>query len=317
MAFAQGSTSRLSYVTEVTYGTDPATTHTVLPYETHSLNLSKERVQGNDITEDRMSRIDRHGNRSVAGDITTSLRADEYDDLFESLMFSTWDTTPVTAPDVLKVGTTLKSFTIEDWTGQAVDQARKFTGMAVSSASFSIAPNQLVQTTWSFVGKDMTISATQEAAPTASAGLQPFDSYSGAITLDNQGVAEGSLAAINSVTSLEFTVNNSLAPTFVVGSDTTPQLEYGRCEVEGTLTAYFEDASLINRFLNEDDTAMKLTVDDPTAANEYGFYFPFIKVNGADVSIDSEQSRLITIPFVALYDSTAGSNLVISRPETA
>ena len=312
MAFAQGSRTRLSYIEESTFAVTPTGNFQEIPFETHSLNLSKDRVQGNDIQADRMNRVDRHGNKQTAGDVTVSLRDGNYDTWLESLMFGTWDTSPVTAPDELKVGTTLKSFTIEDYSAD-IDQARLFTGMAVSQASFSIAPNQLVQTTFSFVGSDHSISATQKTVNAATIA-QPFDAYSGDIQIADFG---GTLASIASVTAVDFTVNNSLAATFVVGSDATPQLEYGRCEVEGTLTAYYEDATLINRFINETETQLFVTVNDPSAANQYGFFFPKIKVNGADVPVANEQSRLITIPFVALYDSTEGSNLTITRPETA
>ena len=312
MAFAQGSRTRLSYIEEVTFGTTPAGNFTELPFSTHSLNLSKERVQGNDLQSDRMPRVDRHGNRTAAGEIVADLRDGNYDALLESLMFSTWDTSPATAPDELKVGTTLKSFSIEDYL-EDIDQARLFTGMAVSSASFSIAPNQMITSTFSFVGKDMAVSATEKTVDAATIA-QPFDSYSGAITIGDNG---GALSSLASVTSVEFSVDNALSPTFVVGSDSTPQLEFGRATIEGTLTAYFEDASLINRFLNETESAFKVTVNDPTAGNEYGFFFPKVKFNGADAPLQNPQSRLITLPFVALYDATEGSNLTITRPETA
>ena len=312
MAFSQGSRTRLSYIEEVTFGVTPTGNFQEIPFETHSLNLTKERVEGNDIVSDRMTRIDRHGNKQTAGDVTASLRNGNFDTWLESLMFSTWDTSPVTAPDELKVGTTLKTFTIEDYAAD-IDQARLFTGMGVSSASFSIAPNQLVNVTWSFVGSDSSISQTEKTT-TAITDEQPFDAYSGAVTIGNTGAG---LSAITSITQIDFTVNNSLAPTFVVGSDATPQLEYGRAQIEGTLTAYFEDASLYNRFVNETETALQVTVNDPTASNEYGFFFPKIKVNGADIPVQNEQSRLITIPFVSLYDATEGSNLTITRPETA
>ena len=312
MAFSQGSRTRLSYITESTFATTPTGNFQEIPFETHSLNLSKERVQGNDIQSDRMNRVDRHGNKATAGDVTVSLRDGNYDDWLESLMFSTWDTSPVTAPDELKVGTTLKSFTIEDYAAD-IDQARLFTGMAVSQASFSIAPNQLVNVTFSFVGSDSSISQTEKTITSATTA-QPFDAYSGAMQIADSG---GTLATISSITAIDFTVNNSLAPTYVIGSDATPQLEYGRADIEGTITAYFEDDTLYNRFVNETETQIDITVDDPTGANEYGFFFPRIKINGADIPVQNEQSRLITIPFVALYDSTEGSNLTIRRPETA
>jgi hypothetical protein len=310
MAFSQGSRNRVSYITESTFATTPAGTFQELPFITHSLNLSKERIEGNDIQSDRMTRIDRHGNRQTAGDIAISLRNSAYDTFLESLMFSTWDNAPV-GPDELKVGTTLKSFTIEDYAAD-IDQARLFTGMAVSQASFSIAPNQFINTTFSFVGSDHSISATERTI-TAAGTDQPFDAYSGDIQIADFG---GGLASIATVTSLDFTVNNSLAPTFVIGSDATPQLEYGRCAVEGTLTAYYEDTALIDRFISETETQLFVTVNDPTAANQYGFFFPKIKVNGADVPTANEQSRLISIPFVALYDTTETSNLTITRPDT-
>ena len=61
MAFAQGSRSGLSYIVESTFGTTPAGNFTDLPYNTHSLNLTKDRVAGNEIQPDRMLRVDRHG----------------------------------------------------------------------------------------------------------------------------------------------------------------------------------------------------------------------------------------------------------------
>jgi len=151
MPFSQGSRTRLSYIPEVTFATTPAGNFTEIPFVTHNLNISKERVQSASIQSDRMPRHDRHGNTQAGGDISVELLAGDYDAFLESLMFSTWDDSPVAAPDELKVGTTLKSFTIEDYMAD-IDQARLFTGMAVSQASFSFAPNQMVNTTFSFVG---------------------------------------------------------------------------------------------------------------------------------------------------------------------
>ena len=133
----------------------------------------------------------------------------------------------------------------------------------------SLAPNQMVTTTFGMVGKDMTISATEKTQDAAS-GAAPFDAYSGDISIGNVGGA----AAVAIVTALDFTLNNSYAPTFVIGDDSAPSLEYGRAEVEGTLTAYFEDAALINRFLNETETEIEVSVDDPTGANSYTFSVP-------------------------------------------
>ena len=302
MAFAQGSRSSLSYIVEATFGTTPAGDFINLPFSTHSLNLTKDRVAGNDIQADRMPRVDRHGNRQVAGDIVVDLRDADYDAFLEAAMLNTWST------NVLKVGTTPKFFSIEDYAAD-VDQARLFTGMSVSTMGVSLAPNQMVTTTFGMVGKDMTIGAVQKTQVAAS-GAAPFDAYSGDIAIGN--VASSSAVAI--VTGLDFTLNNSYAPTFVIGDDSAPSLEYGRAEIEGTLTAYFEDASLINRFLNETESELEVSVNDPTGTNAYTFLFPRIKINSADVGVDGPTSRVISMSFVALYDATEGTNLKITRP---
>ncbi len=302
MAFAQGSRSSLSFITESTFGTTPAGNFTNLPFSTHSLNLTKDRVAGTDIQADRMARVDRHGNRQVGGDIVVDLRDGDFDAFLESAMLNTW------ATNVLKVGTTPKFFSIEDYAAD-IDQARVFTGMSVSTMGISLAPNQMVTTTFGMVGKDMTMSATEKTQDAAS-GAAPFDAYSGDISIGNVGGA----APVAIVTALDFTLNNSYAPTFVIGDDSAPSLEYGRAEVEGTLTAYFEDAALINRFLNETETEIEVSVDDPTGANSYTFSFPRVKINSADVGVDGPTSRMISMSFVALYDATEATSLKITRP---
>ena len=302
MAFAQGSRSSLSFITESTFGTTPAGNFTNLPFTTHSLNLTKDRVAGNDIQADRMTRVDRQGNRQVGGDIVVDLRDGDYDSFLEAAMLNTWST------NVLKVGVTPKFFSVEDYAAD-IDQARLFTGLTVSTMGISLAPNQMVVTTFGMVGKDMTMSATEKTQDAAS-GAAPFDAYSGDLAIGN--VASSSAVAI--VTGLDFTLNNSYAATFVIGDDSAPSLEYGRAEVEGTLTAYFEDASLINRFLNETETELEVSVDDPTGGNAYTFLFPRIKINSADVGVDGPTSRMISMSFVALYDTTEETNLKITRP---
>lgn len=299
--FAQGSRSSLSYIVESTFGTTPLGSFINLPFSTHSLNLTKDRVAGNDIQADRMPRVDRHGNRQVAGDIVVDLRNADYDAFLESAMLSTWST------DVLKVGVTPKFFSIEDYASD-IDQARLFTGMTVSTMGISLAPNQMVTTTFGMVGKDMSLSATQKTQ-TAASGAAPFDAYSGDVAIGN--VASSTAVAI--VTGIDFTLNNSFAPTFVVGDSSAPSLEYGRAEIEGTFTAYFEDLALINRFLNETETELSVSVNDPTGTNAYTFLFPRIKINSADVGVDGPTSRIINMSFVALYDATQATNLKITR----
>ena len=302
MAFAQGSRSSLSFIAETAFGTTPSTpTFANLPFNTHSLDLTKDRVEGNEIQADRMPRVDRHGNKQAGGSIEVDLRKGDFDGLFESAFLNTYST------NVLKIGTTPKYFSFED-AANDIAQFRLFTGMAVSTLNVSIAPNQMVTGTFDLVGKTMTqagATSSTGGTPTASSTNAPFDSYSGTITDGGSGLAI--------VTSLDFSLTNSFAPTFVIGSDSAQQLEFGRAIVEGTMTVYYEDATLINKFLNETESSLSVSVDDPTGTNSYTFDFPRVKYNGAAVPVQNPASRLITIPFVSLFDTTEGTNLKLTR----
>ena len=221
-----------------------------------------------------------------------------YDDLLEAAMLNTWNT------NVLKVGTVPKYFSIEDYAAD-IDQARLFTGCSVNTLSVALAPNAMVTGTFGIVGKDMVVSATEKTQDAAT-GASPFDAYSGDLEIG------GSVAAI--VTAMDFTLTNGFAPTFVVGDDSAPSLEVGDAVVEGSISAYFEDAALLNRFIDETETSLKVTVgDNESTPNTLEFFFPRCKINSADVGVDGPTSRVIALSFVALRDETEETNLRITR----
>ena len=307
MTFSQSSQSSLSYIEEVTFGTTPAGDFTPLPFSTHSLDGTKEVVEGTDIRGDRQNHVERHGNKQTAGDIVADLRGGAYDALFESAMFSTWDDTPA-LNDELIVGSTQKSFTFED-AANDIGQYTLYTGSIVNSIAVSIAPNQMVTTTFGIIGKDFSNSAVGKTV-SAYTETEPFDSYSGTISIGDSG---GPLTANGTIMSVDFTLDNGLTHAFVVGSDSAPQINNAKAAVTGTISAYFEDALFIDRFINELESGLIVTVSDPAATSTYGFEFPRIKVNSATHSVDGGP-RMVSMDFKALYDSTEGTTLKITRP---
>ena len=309
MPFAQGSRSRLSWAPEVSFGVLPTTpVFTQLPYKTHSLDMTKQRLQGADILGDRMQSVDRHGNRAVGGGIEVDLRRGDYDALLESAFFNTFDTN-----DHLTIGTTPRYLAFEDG-ALDITQFRQFSGCLVNSASFNIAPNQMVQTTFDIIGRNMVqASSSLDASHTAPQGFEPFDSYNGALL--EGGIGTGDDLCV--VSQLQFSINNNVAPSYVIlcedNADKAAQMQFGDAVIEGTITAYYEDAALINKFINETESELSITVDDPTGANGYTFYMPRIKYNGATVPVANSQGRMIELPFFALKDASAGYSLRLTR----
>lgn len=301
MAFAQGSRSRLTYILENTFNETPGSpVLTTLPINSHSLSLAKESIESAEIRSDRQVNVFRHGNQSVAGSIEVEFRPTDYDELLEGALFGDFD-----SANELRLGTTFKSFTFED-SALDIAQYRVFRGCSINSMSMSLQPNQMAIATFGIVGASAATpsGASIDADPVAHTSDTPYDTFSGTIT---EG---GSSIAI--VTGLEFSVDNSVAPAYVIGSSTAPQMEYGRGRVTGTVTAYFEDAALLNKFINETESSISFTLDGTT---DYTFDFPRVKYNGGDIPLDNEQSRLITLPFVALYeeDNDYGTALKITK----
>lgn len=301
MSSGQGSRSALAYIAETNYGVTPTTpTLVYLPYNTHSLDLTKTLVNGQEILPDRIPRHVRHGTRAGGGGIEVEMRKGSYDALLESVMMSTWST------NVMKVGTTQKFFSIED-RAEDIAEYRLFKGMTVNSLTVSIAPNQMVMGRFEFLGKDMTMAQTSAmtGTPTADAGNEPYDSFTGTISEGGSPIAY--------VTALEFTINNGMQNVDVIGSQTAYSVDYGMATITGSLTCRYVDDALIDKFLGEVPSTLSVEIDDRTGTNGMTFLFPEIKYNGASVPVANPQGRLLTLPFVALYDTVEQTNLKITR----
>lgn len=311
--YGAGSTSQLSFISEVTRGTTPAGDFTLLPYATHTLGLSKEEITDPTLFGDRMERNTRHGNKTVAGDLSAPLRADNFDLFLASGMMGTWDTSPSSADDELKIGNTLSTFSIEDY-DSTVDYSLVYTGCIVNSIGISTSPNGNIDATFGMLGYDLTAPSQTQKTVASTTINEPFDNYSGNISLGDSG---GALTALDVVTSIDFTITNNLTPTFVVGSDVANCYVNGTAEVTGSLSVYYKDATILNRFLNETESALSIEMDDSSSGNTYTFLFPRIKLNGNTPPVDGQGERILTVPFRALRDTTEQSSVVIYRPETA
>jgi hypothetical protein len=265
------------------------------------LAITKDAIESEKLRGDRQVEDFRHGNKSVSGDISCELEYEAFEDMLEAALCGTWTT------DVLKAGTTRRSFTFERKFGDlATPEYHRYTGCEVNSMALSVSPNAMVGLTFSVIGKDLTTNTTQVASSTysADAGNSPFDSFTGSI---NEG---GS--SIATVTALEMTLENGIEPLFSVGSQTTNRPAIGKSRVTGTLTTYFESKALYEKFLNETSSNIALTLTD-LAGNDYLIELGNVKYNSGQPDVSGEGAITIAMEFVGLYDSSDASNIVITR----
>lgn len=308
MAIATGARHNLSYKVEAQYGTAPAGPYQELRHTGTTLGLSKDAIESEELRQDRQIAHYRHGTKSVGGDVNFELSYSSFDDLMEGVLCGTWATgvdetgSAAAGVDTLEPGTTARSFTFERHHAD-IDQAIKMTGCQLSSMSLSVAPNSMVTGSFSVLGKDLTISATETATSAANSN-EPFDGFTGSIT-------EGG-SAIAVVTALELSVDNGLEATYVIGDDTTLQSPLGKSTVTGSITAYFEDATLINKFVNETSSSLEFVLQD-LDGNTYTFGLPNVKYNSGNPEVGGPGQVTVSLDFVALYDAATGSQLYIKR----
>lgn len=214
------------------------------------------------------------------------------------------DVTATTDRHILKQGVTKKFFSIEEGFTD-IAQYQVMAGAIVNAFGLEIRPNAIVSGSFGLLGlaagalAGTSIDASPDAAPTTS----PFDSYTG--TLKEGGVA------IAIVTGLSINVANGLEHFFALFDDDPYKIGTGRANITGRLSAYFEDATLANKFLAETESSIELELEDPDG-NKYTVLIPRIKYTGADRSM-SENNVAIDLPFQALYDSTTATAIQITR----
>jgi hypothetical protein len=198
------------------------------------------------------------------------------------------------------------------WNSSSNDIAVKYTALDVASTHLTLTADEAG--TWYEVvpstvdvgtpAETLIVTHSPVRPATAAATNEPFDSFTG--TIDEGG------SSIGVVTEIELSVDNGLDPAHVLMDDEVITLINGRSNITGTLTVYLEDASLINKFVDETESSLEFQLEDP-AANTLTFLLPKIKYGAAEHPVADEGAVFVTLPFQALYDSTEGTNLKITR----
>lgn len=308
---ANGSRHSMRYVAEASYGATPAApAFKPIRHTGTTLALSKESLQSEEIRDDRQIADFRHGARQTGGDINLELSYGSFDDLLEAVLLGTWEVDGGgSGIDRLKAGVLRRSFTVERFFGDILTADRpyhRFTGVEFNTLGLAINANAMITGTMGVIGKGFAtdtaiISGATYGAPTTTS---PLDSFTG--VLEEAGVP------IAVITEIQLNVENGLEARFVVGSKDTIRPSIGRSNVSGTITAYFEDSLLLDKFVNETESSIKLELPD-AQGNKYTITLPRIKYNGGQPDVEGEGPITLSMPFQALLDSTTATNIIIDR----
>ncbi|MEJ7929846.1 phage tail tube protein [Ramlibacter sp. AN1015] len=299
MPQAQGSKRQLAYIVETTYGVTPATPQTkLLDFVNFTGDLNAPEVESQTIRPNRQSTGSRRGNTSTAGDLTLELTPDNADELLEAALQGTW------AANVLKVGSTQRSFSIEEGFTD-MPQFRVFTGSVFNTLSMELNTEGYVNATLGFMGKTTTpFSGTSICGtPTAPSAKEAFYHEGG--VFKEGGSTVGFLSALSFELSNNVTANNALGVTGVRA------MTSGKAVVTGTVTALFEDVSFYNKFVNNASSSLEFTIT--SGAESLTFKFSKLKYTQADIQSDGDAGVTVQMTFRAEYDAADDTTMMITR----
>ncbi len=270
---------------------------TALPHTSFGINLTKDIHNDDTIRSDRRRRFNVHGNRQIAGDIAVNFADTAFDDWIASALNSDW------AGDAISDGVTPKSFTVEQGSTD-INQYSLYTGVQVNNWSIEIPVDNLVTSTFSIMGKDLSISGvTIDASVTDPSIEEPYFHENGIFTIG--GVPVGN------ITSVSLSVDNEGTANFALGEATARDITNGFTTVTGSMQVYFDDAFYFNEFINGTYSAVNIVIKD-ASNNQLDFTLPRVKYSGADRTIEGQGPTLITAAFEAFSDA-GGPIITIDR----
>lgn len=303
---ADGSRHSMAQVKETVYGEIPATpAFKAIRHNTTTLATAINTIQSEELRDDRNQTDLRHGTRAVGGEIVSELSFGSLDDQLEALLCGTWNA------DSLVNGVVRRSFSLFR-NFKDIDSSKlpyfTYVGCEYNTMTLSISTESIVTVNFGIVGANqLEPSATIPTGATFVDPLttEPMDSFSGSI---KEGGVESAV-----VTEIELSIENGIAPRYVVGSKKSIKQSIGKFKVSGTLTAYFEDATLIGKYLREEASSLEITVTDGMPDNQYTFLLPKIKFTGGQPDVGGEGPITLSMPFTASYAPSILGTLKITR----
>lgn len=300
MPAKRGSQHRLGIILETIYGTTPATpAMTELPITRLRKNKSMGAIRSAQIRShpflDRML----PGAKTQDLEIGAELQPGNHDVLLQMLAGQAWNA------NVLKIGDALLGATMESRSGPAPVLYDQFIGCFVNRFEITISADEEspVGVTFGFGALTSELDATTSLATTTPAAVD-VDPY-----VYTQGLTE--LAGVaRPVTSITFRAERTVDPLRVIGSRDPRENVPGDFTVTGSITTPFEDG--VESGILEAFTTVPIHVR-LGSTTFLDFLIPSVKYTSLGRSVEGRGALMQEIEFEALYNSTQGTILVITR----
>lgn len=302
---ASGSRHNVYFVAEAVSGTTPANPQlSVFRCTKDSLDVSIKYIESKEIRNDREKGDLTPGTQSVEGALGAELSFGSFDELIAAALCSDW------VAGVVEAGVLRQSFTfISEQADFETGKYDIYRGCEINKISFKENAEGNIEIEFSVVGRTH---ALVDALPAGCTVLSrtttaPMNALTG--TIEEGGAASGI------ITEADISLENGIEPRFVVGSKFSIVPSIKSRTVSGSVSAYFEDQSLRQKYLNGTDSSLELTIVDPTdPGKKYIITEPRIKYKSAKKDVgSSDDDIIIKLDYQAQPDLTNGYSIKIER----
>ncbi len=299
MTIASGQNQILTFDTEGTYGTaDTGSGFSVVEHKSNSLSLAKTTYEDEKLRGDREVEGMIHGQHSVAGDINFDLGFQaSHIELIKAAM---GDFTG--SSDVFSIGTARRSYTfVRKFTDITTKDEQVFKGCEVNSFNMTIGSDGFIDCSVGIVGTTMTHTDDHSEGTVTSETVAnaPYTSHDAVIT-------EGG-GAQTIITDLTMSLDNGMAPVYRVGTNIPVQGGQGKCRVTGSLTAHFDSGTLLDKFVAETATSLKIVLG--TGTTDMSFEMPNVIYTTGAVEVGGEGLLSVSMDYTALVSTDGTSAL--------
>lgn len=314
---------QIAIVPESVYGTTPASPAFLVVRTTgEGLSFAPTTTISNEMNPYRQVTDSILTGGQSTGDINFELA---YEDWFELLLAGGLadDWVNGAEMDSLKIGTTLKSFTIEKRipVPGGTTQYHRFTGCVVNGVTINIQPNQPITGSMNIIGKAV---ETSEVVLSGATYTDP-DLTPVMVAPRVVDILVGGVAAVDKCFSnLTFTLSNNNRVIECIGTLGPRETVLGRAEVSASFSVLFNDSELLNILINQTETSLEFSTVDtsgsgsPNPENKYTWRLPRVKFTADQVVAGGTNQDVVNaITAQALYSTGEATTLEVLRTHRA
>lgn len=217
------------------------------------------------------------------------------------------DSVTITQLSSITNGTTLPSFNVERIYTDLSTNLALFLGAVIDTWNIAIVPEQIITTTFGTIGKI-------ESSETSSGG-SGYDAVNTNEIMNAVDEVQDILENLSGATLLDFnfTLTNNLRARMAIGTLGTVSVGKGKIGIEGSLQAYYESATLYNKFLNQTPSSIAVVIQD-VDGNAYVIELMQLKFSEAGRPATGENTDIIVnMSFTSYMDPTEAKTVRISR----